>query len=929
LTGFLFSRTLSLPEITYSLPHMYKSRIWKNFALILVFAVFLAFTDNPWKLPALETDIPIITPVWNWMQESVISLGLDLQGGTQLDYEIDLRDAKERNSDEDPDNDVDVAVLIDGVKDVIERRVNSLGVAEPNIYLSSAGEEQHIVVELPGIEDLNEAKEKVGAVVQLEFKEEKIEASEEEFAAIEVKAAAYFEKIQAEESIDDLESYAEDDLVPNELVYEKLEKKFLDDLPEEFQELVTELEVGVFHDELLKAQEVTPVFAFGRQYVPEGYNIVRLVEKSTELRKNPQNAEDFDAVLEDLGMSSEPLFDSFDEMSPSELALEITTLASGQISGVIATDDGFYIGKLGGVLPVDTSDNPERAIRSAHILFLTEEPQELKTELPLKEIPEDATEEERAQIEQDNEQIKTSNAGIVEENERITAANAEIETRNAEKKATAEDVLAQIKEDPSRFEELAREHSEEEGSAGKGGDLGYGPVSGLVKDYSDAALALERGTFSQELVKTQFGYHIIKLIDIKEPDEEKFQYTLARVCFQGNSDCDSTATREEAQASADELLRRVREESVFTMERLWFNALPNPWKSTELDGRFFKRASVAYDQISFRPFVSIQFDDEGAELFEELTGNNVGKRIGIFVGGEFISSPRVNEKISGGNAQITLGTPNVQVALKEANELTRSLNAGSIPAPLRKPDELNIGATLGQESLQKSVNAGLIGLILVALFMMLYYRFLGFIASASLLVYGLFLYFIIIAEVPATVSIAITFVGWIAFALSLFKSKIDGLGKAIFLIFSVIGVLFVFSVLINPIVLTLAGVAGLILSIGMAVDANILIFERVKEEFDDGKSYLLAINDGFDRAWSSILDSNVSTLITCAILFYFGTSIIRGFAVNLAVGVIISMFSAISVTKTFLLLFEGTALEKVNWLWKRKSTARSESSNVS
>lgn len=904
---------------------MFKNRVLKSFVFILIFAVFLGLTDNPWKLPKLDVNIPVVTPVWNWMQDSVISLGLDLQGGTQLDYEIDLRDAYARNDDDDPDNDVDIALLIDGVKDVIEKRVNSLGVSEPNIYLSSVGSEQHIVVELPGVDDISEAKEKVGAVVQLEFKTEKEAPSEEDYEKIEAQASELFERVLAEESIEDLEDYLEDEVVPNELEYIKQENKYIDEIVEEFRDIVADLEPGVFHGELVKAKERTPVYNFGRQYLPEGFNIIRVVDKSTELRKRPQNAEDFDTVMEELSIDAPYLSLAEDEISPGNIALDITTLGPGEITNVIESDDGFYIAKMKNILPATDKEGAEQQIHTAHILFLTaqSERQELKTELPLKEIPEDATEEERAQIESDNALIEASNKKLVGENASIEAANAEMEEKlaaeNESTKAKAEEVLAQLKEDPSRFDELAKEHSQDS-SKEQGGDLGYAPVSSYVKEYTEAALKLEKGEFTQDLVRSQFGYHIIKLFDVKDPGEEKFEFALARICFEGSADCANPVAKEEARSTADELLRRVREEAVYTVERVWFNAIPSPWQDTDLDGRFFKRASVAYDQISFRPYVSIQFDDEGAVLFEEITGNNVNKRIAIFVGGEFISSPVVNERISGGSAQITLGTTNVQVALQEANELARSLNAGSIPAPLKKPNELNIGATLGQDSLQRSVRAGILGLILVALFMILYYRFMGILASMSLIVYGLFLYFIIISQVPPIASIAITFAMWVAFAMGLFRSKIDGLGKAVFLIFSVIGVLFVFSVLINPIVMTLAGVAGLILSIGMAVDANILIFERVKEEFDEGKSFLLAVNDGFDRAWSSILDSNVSTLITCSILFYFGTSIIRGFAVNLAVGVIISMFSAITVTKTFLLICDGTSLEKIDWLWKRKKT---------
>jgi len=904
---------------------MFKKRIWKNLLLIIVFSLFLGLVDNPWKLPELETDIPVITPVWNWMQASEISLGLDLQGGTQLDYQIDLTDARERNADDIDDNDVDVAALIDGVKDVIERRVNSLGVAEPNIYLSSAGDEQHIVVELPGVEDLDEAKNRVGEVVQLEFKTEKEEASEEDIAAISEEAAAYLEMVTAEENIENLEEFLGDDAVPNRIEYRLQEESYINELPVEFQGVIPDMEENTFHQEVLQAKESEYVFDQGQYYQPEGLNILRVTEKSTELRKSPINAEDFATIMTELGQEVDTEYYREDNIIPENLAVEISVLEIGEITGLVETDDGYYISKMDKKLEMDTGDNPEPMIRTAHILLKTENPIPIKEEKELKEVPENASDRIRDKIKDENINIEEENRTIRSENAEAEANNEKIAERNAEVLKKAEGILAQVKDNPESFADLAKENSEDS-SAENGGDLGYSRPSAYVQEYGSAALAMEPGEITQELVKSQFGYHIIKLIDNKEADEERYQFSTIRICYAGTNDCESELTQEEAQVQAEELLRRVREEAIYTVERVWFNATPDPWEKTELDGRYFKRADVAYDQISFRPYVAITFDDEGAVLFEELTEANINKRIGIFVGGEFISAPNVQEKISGGNAQITLGESNVQIALQEANELARSLNAGSIPAPLKKPDEMNIGATLGQEALQASIYAGIFGLLMVALFMIAYYRFLGVLATCSLGVYGLFLTFVIQSEIPAVISISLTFIMWIAFAMGLFKSKIDGFAKAIFLIFSVVGVLFVFSVLVNPIVLTLAGVSGLILSIGMAVDANILIFERIKEEFADGKSFLVSVTDGFERAWSSILDSNMSTLITCAILFYFGTSIIKGFAINLAAGVVISMFTAITVTKTFLLLFEGTSLEKINWLWKKKN--RQEHSNL-
>ncbi|MDP3975524.1 MAG: peptidylprolyl isomerase, partial [bacterium] len=508
----------------------------------------------------------------------------------------------------------------------------------------------------------------------------------------------------------------------------------------------------------------------------------------------------------------------------------------------------------------------------------------------------------------------TAEGGIVNA---TVEGQEELQGKKDEARKQAEKVLQELQTDPLRFAELAQEYSEDEGSAVKGGDLGYAVPSTYVQAYREAALALEPGETTSELVESEFGFHIIKLIDLKNPDDLRFKYSALQVCYQGASGCDSQLSKEEAQTKADELLRRVREEKIYSVERVWFNAVPDPWQETELDGRYFKHASVAYDQTNNRPYVAITFNGEGAKLFEELTEANIGKPIGIFVGGEFISSPTVQEKIAGGNAQITLGQPNPQLALKEANELARSLNAGSIPAPLKKPNELTIGASLGQQSLEKSIQAGLIGFLLLASFMILYYRFLGVLACLSLLIYGLLLVFVIQSEISPALAILFTFVLWIAFALRLFKSKIDFFAKCIFLTLSIVGVYFIFSVLVNPIVLTLAGVAGLILSISMAIDANILIYERMKEEFRAGKSFVSVVHDGFERAWSSILDSNVSTLITCGILNYFGSSFIRGFAVNLAIGIVISMFTAVTVSRIFLLLCHDTKLERISWLWKK------------
>ncbi|MBM2821029.1 MAG: Protein translocase subunit SecD [Candidatus Berkelbacteria bacterium] len=221
---------------------------------------------------------------------------------------------------------------------------------------------------------------------------------------------------------------------------------------------------------------------------------------------------------------------------------------------------------------------------------------------------------------------------------------------------------------------------------------------------------------------------------------------------------------------------------------------------------------------------------------------------------EIISAPTVQTVIENGQAVIT-GKFDIQ----EAKQLAIELNAGALPVPITLIEQRTIGPTLGSESVQKSLVAGLIGLLLVALFMIIYYRVPGILAIIALLIYTLIV-------------------------LALFK--------------------------LIPVTLTLAGIAGFILSVGMAVDANILIFERTKEELSSGKTVGLAIEEGFRRAWPSIRDSNFSSLITCLILYYGTSGLVRGFAVTLAIGILISMFTAITVTRTFLRLSVGSFIEK-------------------
>lgn len=292
---------------------------------------------------------------------------------------------------------------------------------------------------------------------------------------------------------------------------------------------------------------------------------------------------------------------------------------------------------------------------------------------------------------------------------------------------------------------------------------------------------------------------------------------------------------------------------------------------TGLTGKEFKRATLEFDQRTGVPQIALQFDAEGTKKFAEITQRSVGKRVAIFLDGQILSAPTVQTAITDGKAVIT-GQFNVQ----EAKELVTRLNSGALPVPIKLIQQQNVGATLGLASVKKSLAAGLIGFAIIALFMILYYRLPGLLAVLALSIYTV-------------------------------------LSMAIFKLFGI--------------TLTLAGIAGFILSIGMAVDANILIFERMKEELRKGKTLHQAVNEGFARAWLSIRDSNISSLITTFILGYFGSSIIRGFAVTLSIGILISMFTAITITRTFLQLLVGHNLLINHWLYGVPKMAEEKISN--
>ena len=291
---------------------------------------------------------------------------------------------------------------------------------------------------------------------------------------------------------------------------------------------------------------------------------------------------------------------------------------------------------------------------------------------------------------------------------------------------------------------------------------------------------------------------------------------------------------------------------------------PEQIYNTVMTGKELDTVNVALDQYG-KPEILFALKPDGTRIFADFTSRNVGRFLCIVLDKRVISCPRIQSVIPDGSARIT-----GDFTLEEARSLAIQLRYGALPVPLRVETTRSVGPTLGQDSVQKSVRAGAIGLGAVLLFMLIYYRLPGFLAALALIIYALLNF-------------------------ALFK--------------------------LIPVTLTLPGITGFLLSTGMAVDANILIFERMKEELRWGRSLSAAINAGFDRAWTSIRDSNLSTIITCVILYWFGSnfgaSVVRGFAITLFIGVVISMFTAVTVTRTFIrFVFDvfGERLQDRKWL---------------
>ncbi len=298
--------------------------------------------------------------------------------------------------------------------------------------------------------------------------------------------------------------------------------------------------------------------------------------------------------------------------------------------------------------------------------------------------------------------------------------------------------------------------------------------------------------------------------------------------------------------------------TVFIQILQQFNADPC-YRSTGLTGKDLKKSTLVFDQNTGQPQISLTLTSDGGKLFADITKRNLNKTVAIYLDGLPISIPVVQSEITTGEAVITGSfTP------QSAKDLAGRLNAGALPVPIALISQQTIGASLGAESLAKSLRAGLYALLAVAVFMILFYRLPGVAAVLALIIYTVIV-------------------------LTIYK--------------------------LLPVTLTLSGIAGFILSLGIAVDANVLIFARLREELKAGRTLHQAVHEGFRRAWYSIRDSHVTTLLGAAVLYIFTTSIVKGFALTLGIGVLISLFSSIVVTRAFMNLTIGSWFANKKWLF--------------
>ena len=694
-----------------------KSQILQRFAFVVAIALLAGLFSVP------SSTVSQVLGEDNWLSQQLtdykVTLGLDLAGGTELDYQIDLTDAIAMNSDEDQDNNVDINTISESVRDALEARVNPAGVGEIIVKRSqvTVGDEtqQHILIQMPPSTNVEKAKSDAEKDNRLEF-------------------------------------FAED---PAAIVAKRTE----------IAELIT---VDLFNTNW-ETEAPKAAAAFGGTV--ETFNNVLASSITDKDLVEKLNGPTTGGVVQEIIET---------RIDPEFKVSEDGTL---EINGVPYARNVLAIARVNSKTSEQTTKQVEAEAEARHILL--------------------------------------SYPGALRAAEDLPYADKEAA------KAKADELLQQIK-DGGDFAALAEEFSNGPSST-SGGDLGTFAPGTMAPPFNDAVFNAEGAGLVQEVIETDFGFHIIEVTNLKAAGEETVDDTK------------------------------------FSYDLITWDTEDITWNKSELGGAQLDIARVGYDQIG-QPLVDLRFSPEGGDMFANITEQlaarscNAGAcRLGIKVGGQWISTPTVREKIVGRNAQIS-----GSFTYDSAKELADGLNLGAIDAPVKLSGQTTVEASLGAEQLEKSLQAALWGFAATMVFMIAMYRLPGLIAAIALTIYA-------------------------ALYITLLKLWPESLG--------------------GPIVMSLSGAAGVALSIGLAVDGNILIFERLKEELIKGRALPQAIDLGFERAWSAIRDSNLTTLITCIILFSLGSSIIKGFAIALIVGTLLSMFTAIIVSRNLLrtlLLIPGT-----------------------
>jgi len=685
--------------------------------------------------------------------------------------------------------------VVEAIRTVLERRLNSLGVKEAQITPSYYGSEKHLLVDCPGELDVQSCIDTVGKTIRLEFKT-RFEGDPEQFAdEIQTKVDASLARINNENIT--LAEIGQESAQESEVYYFAPRWQYEDTMPNGLEELWKQT---VADGIVQRRGSLTTSRGDGSIGAVQGIFLSEVLEDKTSTGRTINGlSATFDVVAEQNGLTVE-------EFENQTLAAD--EVLSGTLLGIPPREAAVRVRVEGGadIILLENFVESTESMEASHILV--------------------------------------SYTGALRADADITRTKEEAQARAAELKAQLDN--------GADFGELARAESDGP-SAEKNGSLGAFSQGGMVAPFEAAAFALAQGEIS-DVTETDFGFHIIKADSALSASDALATYKQVRV------------VGEDAETKANELLANMREgitidEDALNAHSVFYSLEPS-WMDSELDGRFFRSAAPTLDHLG-SPVVQIQFDTEGGRLFQELTRDNIGKQIAIFVGGTLVSAPNVSSEIPGGSAIIS-GVGNFD----NARILAQDLNTGAIPAPIYLAGQRTVEPTLGADALARSTRAALLGLLLLMVYMIIVYRGFGVMAAIALALYAIVLS-------------------------SLLKLPIVG----------------------SNIILTLAGMAGIILSIGMAVDANVLIFERIKEERKQGKVLSTAAETGFKRAWPSIRDGNVSTFITCIILFTIGTSIVRGFALMLALGVALSMLSAIVITRFLLRKVSKTNWAKSKWFF--------------